>query len=101
MEFACQTEKDRIIIDQPKDETLRYRMWHKPHSLLDKPDAEIKNGQKEFHGTGPCVYSSWSFTQGGSKVIVEGTGCSSGDQPEDAVGTIGATDEQRDPVWCY
>jgi hypothetical protein len=99
--FACQTQTDRIIVDQPKGETLRYRAWRKPHSLLDKPDSEIKNGKQAFQGTGSCAYPLWSFTDGATKVVVEGLGCSNGDQPDNAVGTIEANDKQAVPGWCF
>lgn len=101
VEFACQTDKDRIIVDQPKGATLRYRIWRKPRSLLEKPDAEIKDGEKGVQGTGSCAYPVWSFKQRATKAVVEGLGCSNGDQPENAIGTIDTNDEQTDSGWCF
>jgi hypothetical protein len=101
VEFACQTHTDRIIVDQLKGETLRYRAWRKPHALVDKPDVETIHGKKEFRGIGPCAYPLWSFTDGATKVVVEGLGCSNGDQPENAVGTIETNDKQADSGWCF
>jgi hypothetical protein len=101
VEFACQTDKDRIIVDQPQGSTLRYRTWHKPRSLLEKPDLEINKGVKGFQGSGACGSPRWSFTQGTTKVVVEGLGCSNGDQPEKAVGTVETTDKEVGSGWCF
>ena len=103
VEFACQTDKLRVIVDKVKG-MLRYRSWNKPRSLLEKPDTEITNGKGEIQGTGPCAYGIWTFTGTGMKIIVAGIGgCGDDQQPKNAVGTVEvSTKEQPEGTsWCF
>jgi hypothetical protein len=103
VELACQTDKDRIIIDRVGSAS-RYRAWHKPHSLLGKPDAEITMGVKDVQGTGPCSSDIWTFTEGTTKVIVDGgLACGPAETPKDAIGRIELATNDRPTVtsWCF
>lgn len=55
VEFVCNADKHRIIVDAVGDSAPRYRAWTKPHALTDKPDIEIPDGKREFDGSGPCA----------------------------------------------
>ena len=101
--FACQTEKDRIVVDQPVGLALRYRLWHKPHSVLKESDVEITNGKESVEGTGSCAYPVWTFGDGTSKVEVDGLGCSDEKQSKDAVGSIRFLNDDKPGAfsWCF
>jgi len=74
VEFVCNADKHRIIVDALGDGAPRYRAWTKPHSLMDKPDLEISGGKREFEGTGVCAYARWTFTSGGATYSLDGPG---------------------------
>jgi len=74
VEFVCNADKHRVIVDASGDDVLRYRAWSKPRSLLDKPDLEILGGKRGSEGSGSCRYSTWGFTRGGVTYSLEGPG---------------------------
>ena len=71
VEFACNAEKHRVIVDAVGDGIPRYRAWTKPHSLTEKPDLEIASGKRERQGSGVCAYTIWRFTSGGTEFDVD------------------------------
>jgi hypothetical protein len=105
IEFACNAEKHRIVIDAPSNGTVRYRAWDRPRPLTDKPDMEIPDGKQGSEGTGPCRYPVWTFTRGVTQYTVSGIGgCSpSPSQPPGARGTLEVTAAGKSLArsWCY
>ena len=74
IEFACNADKRRVIVDTVGNNAPRYRAWTKPHSVLDKPDLEILDGRWESQGSGSCRYSMWTFRSNGVSYSLEGPG---------------------------
>jgi hypothetical protein len=72
VEFVCNADKHRVIVDAVGDGAPRYRAWTKPHSLTEKPDLEIAVGKRELQGTGACAYAIWRFTSNGTEFDLEG-----------------------------
>ena len=71
VEFVCDADKHRVIVDAVGDGAPRYRAWTKPHSLTEKPDLEIAGGKREFQGSGVCAYTIWRFTSRGTEFEVD------------------------------
>lgn len=71
IEFACNADKHRVIVDAVGEGAPRYRAWTKPHSLTETPDLEIAGGKREFQGSGVCAYTIWRFTSGGTEFDVD------------------------------
>jgi hypothetical protein len=103
VEFACQTDKYRFVIDKTNSGILQYRAWNSPHSLREEPDTKLSNGKKDIEGTGLCAHPVWTFSGSASNVVVEGLGCSEDKPPEGAVGTlqIGTKDDPGISAWCF
>jgi hypothetical protein len=72
VEFACNADKHRVIVDAVVGGAPRYRSWTKPHSLTEKPDLELGGGKRESEGSGVCAYEIWKFSSGGTEFDVEG-----------------------------
>ena len=105
VEFVCNADKHRIIVDAFGDGAPRYRAWTKPHSLIDKPDIEIPDGKREFEGSGTCVYTSWTFTKAGATYSLHGPGgCyeDSHQPPADSNGSLDVSVTGKTEVswWC-
>ena len=103
IEFICETDKERIVIDTGAIGAPRYRTWNKPRALTDKPDLEIPNGDQQVEGTGVCAYSVWTFTSGATKVIAEGLGCFGDSPPKGAKGRLRWSIKDAPPtnLWCF
>lgn len=103
VEFACQTDKYRVVVDKIKGGTLRYRAWNHSRSLIEEPDTKLLDGAKDLEGTGVCVHPVWTFSGSASNVVVEGLGCSGEKPPEGAVGTlqVGTKDNPGIGAWCF
>jgi hypothetical protein len=105
VDFACQTDKHRIIVDVGSGGAPRYRAWDKPHLHTEVPDTEITNGKREAEGFGPCVHPMWTFTSGTTKFVVEALGCSpdSNQPPKGAVGRldVSTADKGEASSWCF
>jgi hypothetical protein len=76
IEFACNADHHRIVIDSVSD-NLRYRSWNKPRPVPGTPDLEIQNGEHQIAGTGSCAYSMWIFKNSGLEYLLQEPGCSS------------------------
>jgi hypothetical protein len=74
VEFVCDADKHRVIVDTEANGAPHYRAWNKPRSLTEKPDMEISKGKKDYEGSGPCAQIIWTFTTGVTKFVVEGPG---------------------------
>lgn len=105
IEFICDTDKERIVVDTGAIGEPRYRTWKKPRALTDKPDLEIPKGAQHVEGTGPCAHSTWTFMSGATKFVAEGLGCfgDSNAPPEGARGTFGVSIGENPQIssWCF
>lgn len=106
IEFACNADKHRVIVDTVGEGAPRYRAWTKPHSLAEKPDLEIAAGKREFQGSGVCAYTSWTFNSGGATFQVDGPGgCyeASKQPPASSRGSLEVSVPGKQEVnwWCY
>jgi len=103
VKFACQTDTNRLIIDDVNG-TLRYRSWEKPHSILQPPDTELTKGKEEVQGTSPCEQPLWAFTNDGTEIVVRALGGCNDVQPRSgSVGmlSISKNDKPAAPSWCF
>jgi len=105
IQFVCETDKERIVVDTWNIAEPRYRTWKKPRALTDKPDLEIQKGDQHFEGTGSCAHSTWTFMSGATRFIAEELGCfgDSNTPPEGARGTLGISisDNPQTTTWCF
>jgi hypothetical protein len=105
VEFACNADKHRVIVDAVGDGAPRYRAWTKPHSLTEKPDLELAGGKREFEGSGVCAYTIWKFSSGGTEFDVdEPQACyeESSPPPADSTGMLEVSVPGKPAVswWC-
>jgi hypothetical protein len=89
IEFVCNSDNHRVIVDAVDGGPPHYRAWTKPHSLTEKPDLEISGGKREFQGSSVCAYEVWSFTSGGAAFVLEGPGGCYEDSKEPPADTRG------------
>ena len=105
MEFACQTDKYRIVVDSDASRIPRYRAWNRPHPLTDNPDLEIAKGESGVDGTGLCAYPVWTFRSGKATYRIEGAlGClGDTEAPKEAKGGFQVEIEGHSKArgWCY
>ena len=102
VEFVCNADKHRVIVDAVGEGAPRYRAWTKPHSLDDKPDLEIPDGKREFDGSGPCAYTSWTFSKAGATYSLHGPGgCyeNSHQPPTDSNGSLDVSVSGKEVSW--
>jgi hypothetical protein len=105
VEFVCDSEKHRVIVDLGANGVPRYRAWNKPRSFTEKPDMEIPDGKKEYEGSGSCRYFFWTFTSGSTKYrLDEPGGCfeDSHQPPTDSHGSLNVSVPGKPDVswWC-
>jgi hypothetical protein len=110
LNFVCETDTQRIIVDESGKGVLRYRAWIKPRALTDKPD-KLLNGKETSAGSGPCEYSLRTFVDGNMKgnmkyVIGDLEVCTSESDPpppQDAIGRLDVLSEDKIETssWCY
>jgi hypothetical protein len=106
IDFVCQTQTHRIIVETLPGETLRYRSWNKPQFVTGSPDLEITRGEGTFEGTNVCAVPVYTFKNGTTVYRVDGgLGCfgDSDGLPKDATGRLEVTEAGK-PVadsWCY
>ena len=81
VEFACNAEKHRVIVDHSSNGNLRYRSWNNPRSALEKPDLEISGGKEQFEGTGTCAHKLWQFSSGSADFTAAEIGACDPDTP--------------------
>ena len=105
IDFVCNAEKHRIIVDGAPGGAVRYRAWNRPRLLSETPDLEIPNGKGSVEGTGPCKYRLWKFNRGGTEYTVsELSACGEPNStPQGARGTLDVTAGGKSIAhfWCY
>jgi hypothetical protein len=103
LEFVCEAEKQRVVIDSDANGTVRYRAWDKPRPVTAEPNMEIALGSKDVEGTGPCAHSIWKFRTHKTEFTVSELGCTDGSEPERAKGelTVVVAGKWRGKWWCY
>ena len=102
VEFVCNADKHRVIVDAVGDGAPRYRAWTKPHALTDKPDLEIPDGKREFEGSGPCGYTLWTFSRAGATYSLHGPGGCYEDlhqPPTDSNGSLDVSVSGKEVSW--
>ena len=105
--YVCQTQTHRIVVETLADGTLRYRSWNKPRSVTEAPDLEIAKGDSTFEGTQVCAVPIYTFKNGSNVYRVEGgLGCFGDAEPgppRDATGRleVGVADKPVTDSWCY
>lgn len=55
LQFVCDTESYRIVVDIKSSGRLRYRSWNQPRAVTEKADTEIESGTESGEGTGGCA----------------------------------------------
>lgn len=106
IEFVCQTQTHRIVVDMMAGEVLRYRSWDKPRPVSGTPNIELLKGKDTFEGTNVCAVPIYTFQKGETTYSVEGgLGCfaESDNVPKDATGHLAVTVGERTLTeqWCY
>jgi len=101
--FVCNAAQHKIAVDYTRTTGFRYRSWNIPRSATDPPDLTLSHGDAKNEGTGPCVRSLWTFTQGDIEYSVGGLGCSDGRGGPDAKGILTVTRGDRVLLngFCY
>jgi hypothetical protein len=103
IEFICQTETHRIVIDAVAGGAPRYRVWNKPRPVTEPPDLEIAKGEGTFEGTNFCAVPIYTFKSSTTVYRVEGgTGCDN-EASKDATGRLEVSMVGKPPSesWCY
>jgi hypothetical protein len=106
LEYVCQTQGHRIVIDTVEGGDLRYRAWKKPRSVTEAPDLSLWSGKQRFDGSDVCAVPIYSFKNGDITYEVgAGTGCYSeaSKPPDGATGdlTILRKDQTISHEWCF
>jgi hypothetical protein len=102
--FICRTNTHTVIIDYiHSSDSYRYRSWKKPKNYKSDSPSLIISGETAVHseGTGPCLYTTWTFMNKGVEYRLEEVGC--GDAPKNAIGQLFVTDPKQyiPPKWCF
>jgi hypothetical protein len=108
IEYVCQTQTHRIVIDTLADGKLRYRSWNKPRPVAGAPDLELEPGAGTFEGTDVCAVPIYTFKNDKTVFTIDGgVGCGpdSGPDalPKNATGhlLVKAADKTVLDAWCY
>jgi hypothetical protein len=104
--YICQTQTHRIVIDTAVGGALRYRSWNKPRLVTGEPDLVIARGVASFEGSNVCAFPIYTFKNSFAVYRVEGgLGCfgDSGGPPSWATGRIEITVKGKPATdsWCY
>lgn len=102
--FVCQTPKNRVVIDTPAGQAIRYRAWKKPKPLTDQPDLEISKGEQTFEGHDVCAVPLYTFKNASTiYTVYAGMGCDAEHPPADAKGSLEVSvgDKILSSTWCY
>ena len=105
--YICQTQTNRIVVDTVADGELRYRAWKKPRPVMGVPDLEIAKGVGTFEGTNFCAVPIYTFKSGSAVYrLGGGLGCfgdSEPGPPKGATGSLEVTlaDKPALDSWCY
>jgi hypothetical protein len=105
IKFACETAKYRVIVDAGNGDAPRYRAWTKPHSMRQKPGAEIAKGEETIEGTGSCTHHIWTFNSNQTTLVLAEVGCypDSNQPPKGAKARleISIPDKPKSSSWCF
>jgi hypothetical protein len=104
--YVCQTQTHRIVVDTLAGGTMRYRSWNKPRPVTETPDLEIAKGDSTFEGTQVCAVPIYTFKNDAATYRVEGgLGCfeDSDGPPKEATGRleVTVTGKPATDSWCY
>jgi hypothetical protein len=105
--YICQTQTHRIVVDTVASGVLRYRAWNKPRSVTGAPDLEIAKGDGTFEGTNVCTYPVYTFKNGMVVYRVDGgLGCWGDNEPSPPKGATGRLEvtvvgKPDTTSWCY
>ena len=108
--MKCFTPRHYVLVESVGKEKPRYRGWtvkRKDGSKAEtpgtgKPDLELSGGAVKVEGTGPCAFSTYSFTNGAFAYVVRELGCTDGSEPKGSVGQLTVTQGAK-PLgewWC-
>lgn len=102
LQFVCDTESYRIVIDTNSSGLLRYRAWNHPRAVTDKPDTEIAPGTESGEGTGGCARRIWKFKKGATGFNIGELGCTDGSEPKGTTGELEVLlgDQVQQRSWC-
>lgn len=102
VEFVCNASHHRVIVDRLKGGALRYRAWNIPRALTEAPDLTLTGGADDVEGTSPCTHSTWTFHKGKTAFVVSELGCTEGQPPPNASGTLQVLvdDQSKLEDWC-
>jgi hypothetical protein len=103
LEYVCDAEKHRVVIDSDASGKVRYRAWNKPRFLTDHPDMEATAGTKSLEGTDACTQAIWSFRKGNTEFVVRELGCTDGAEPAGTTGELAVLVDGRPQQrwWCW
>lgn len=106
LEYVCQTQSHRIVIDTVQGGDLRYRAWRKPRPITEAPDISLSSGKQRFEGTNVCAVPIYSFKNGDITYDVGADlGCFSDENPPPNGATGDLTISRKDKVisreWCF
>lgn len=104
LDFVCNAEDHRVVVDTDSSPNIRYRSWNVPRSVDDTPDVVISSGIKDIQGTGLCAHPVWRFIKGDTEVTVSTGGCypDSSSPPEGATGSLEiSVSGQTGHWWCF
>lgn len=105
LEYTCDTEKHRIVIDSDQFGNLHYRSWNKPKFVTEKEDMMVKKGVYNPAGTGVCMDSNWTFRNGDAEYAVTKLGgcAEEGAIPAEATGIlhVSVAGKLKTEQWCY
>ncbi len=102
LQFVCETEEHRVVIDADASGKLRYRSWNQPRAITDKPDVEITSGKLSFEGSDPCTHAIWTFQKGKTQFSLSELGCTDGSEPKGSTGelTTSIDSNLQETSWC-
>jgi len=106
LEYVCQTQNHRIVIDTVESGDLRYRAWRRPRSLTEAPDLTLTHGKQDFDGHDVCAIPVFRFKSGDVTYDVSAAlGCYSDTEkpPDGATGdlAISRKDQVISHEWCF
>jgi hypothetical protein len=106
IEYVCQTQTHRIVIDSAVGGALRYRSWNRPRPVTEAPDLEIAKGVSSFEGTDLCTVPIYTFRNGTATYTIDGgLGCAgdSDGPPKGSTGRLEVSVAGNAAIgsWCY
>lgn len=102
LDFVCNGDLYRAIIESNSDQSARLRTWEQPRLLTDVPDIDISGGEMRLEGSGSLTYRVWEFHDRDTKVVVT-DGVDFESSPPGALGALflSVIGEGDSESWCY